>query len=105
MHALAPLAAQAAQAVGLQVLLQPATANAASVLLGIVRPAYHTAFAADGPATLRYRHFFPSADEWEAVRQGESLAGRARPTPLHLLAPAAAAAAAAGASGCSGGPG
>ena len=36
--------------------------------------------SADMPATLRYRHFFPSAEEWEAVRKGESLAGRARPT-------------------------
>jgi hypothetical protein len=51
MQALAPLAAQAAQAAGLQLLLQPATANAASLVLGIVRPAYHTAAAADGPST------------------------------------------------------
>lgn len=34
----------------------------------------------DAPSTLRYRHFLPSAEEWEAVRKGESLAGRARPT-------------------------
>jgi signal peptidase I len=41
----------------------------------------------DGPATLRYRHFFPSAEEWEAVRQGESLAGRARPTRIDDFQP------------------
>jgi len=41
----------------------------------------------DGPATLRYRHFFPSADEWEDVRQGESLAGRARPTRIDDFQP------------------
>lgn len=34
----------------------------------------------DEPVTLRYRHFFATADEWEAVRRGESLAARARPT-------------------------
>ena len=51
MQALAPLAAQAAQAAGLQLLLQPATANAACLVLGVVRPAYYTAAAADGPAT------------------------------------------------------
>ena len=34
----------------------------------------------DAPATLRYRHFFPSAEEWEGVRLGESFVGRARPT-------------------------
>ena len=50
MQALAPLAAQAAQAAGLQLLLQPATANAACLVAGILRPAYHTAAAADAPA-------------------------------------------------------
>jgi signal peptidase I len=34
----------------------------------------------DQPATLRYRHFFATADDWEAVRRGESLAARARPS-------------------------
>ena len=43
--------------------------------------------SADGPATLRYRHFFPSAEEWEAVRKGESLAGRARPTLIDDFQP------------------
>jgi len=50
MQALAPLAAQAAQAAGLQILLQPTTANAAAVVCGLLRPAYHTAAAADAPA-------------------------------------------------------
>ncbi len=36
--------------------------------------------AAGGPAVLRYRHFLPSADEWESLARGESLAGRARAT-------------------------
>jgi len=42
---------------------------------------------ADGPATLRYRHFLPTAEEWEAVRGGESLAGRARPTLIDDFQP------------------
>ena len=41
----------------------------------------------DAPATLRYRHFFPSAEEWEGVRKGESLAGRARPTLIDDFQP------------------
>jgi signal peptidase I len=36
--------------------------------------------SADEAATLRYRHFLPSAEHWEGVRRGESLAGRVRPT-------------------------
>jgi signal peptidase I len=36
--------------------------------------------AGTGPATLRYRHFMPTADEWESIARGESAAGRARPT-------------------------
>jgi len=43
--------------------------------------------AADGPATLRYRHFLPAAEEWEGVRRGESLAGRARPTLIDDFQP------------------
>ena len=43
--------------------------------------------SADVPATLRYQHFFPSAEEWEAVRQGESLAGRGRPTRIDDFQP------------------
>jgi signal peptidase I len=39
------------------------------------------------PATLRYRHFFPSAEEWEDVRKGESLAGRAKPTLIDDFQP------------------
>jgi signal peptidase I len=41
----------------------------------------------DARAVLRYRHFFPSAEEWEGVRQGESLAGRARPTLIDDFQP------------------
>ncbi len=40
------------------------------------------AVACDGPeasATLRYRHFLPTAEEWAALKEGESLAGKARP--------------------------
>jgi len=36
--------------------------------------------AAGGPATLRYRHFFPTAEDWESIERGESLAGRAKAT-------------------------
>jgi signal peptidase I len=43
--------------------------------------------SADGPATLRYQHFFPTAEEWEGVRRGESLAGRARPTRIDDFQP------------------
>ena len=41
----------------------------------------------DTPSTLRYQHFFPSAEDWEDVRQGESLAGRARPTRIDDFQP------------------
>jgi len=37
---------------------------------------------AGGPATLRYRHFLPTPDDWAAVRQGRSFAGRA---PVSLV--------------------
>jgi signal peptidase I len=43
--------------------------------------------SADGPATLRYQHFFPTAEEWEGVRRGESLAGRGRPTRIDDFQP------------------
>ena len=43
--------------------------------------------ATGATATLRYRHFFPSAEQWEAVRKGESLAGRARPTLIDDFQP------------------
>jgi signal peptidase I len=46
-----------------------------------------SAGSAAAAATLRYRHFFPSADEWERVRQGESLAGRGRPTLIDDFQP------------------
>jgi signal peptidase I len=46
-----------------------------------------SAESATGPSTLRYRHFFPSAEEWEGVRQGESLAGLARPTLIDDFQP------------------
>jgi signal peptidase I len=36
--------------------------------------------SADEAATLRYRHFLPSAEHWEGVRRGESLAGRVQPS-------------------------
>jgi signal peptidase I len=36
--------------------------------------------AADEPATLRYRHFLPSAEDWQAALEGESLAARAKPS-------------------------
>ena len=43
--------------------------------------------SADGPATLRYQHFFPTAEEWEGVRRGESRAGRGRPTRIDDFQP------------------
>ena len=43
--------------------------------------------ATGATATLRYQHFFPSAEQWEAVRKGESLAGRARPTLIDDFQP------------------
>ena len=46
-----------------------------------------TARSTDEPATLRYRHYFPSADQWEEVRAGESLADRARPTLIDDFQP------------------
>jgi signal peptidase I len=46
-----------------------------------------TAVSTDTPATLRYRHYFPSADQWEDVRDGESLADRARPTLIDDFQP------------------
>ena len=33
----------------------------------------------EAAATLRYRHFLPTAEEWTALKEGESLAGKARP--------------------------
>ncbi|MFM7292514.1 MAG: signal peptidase I [Planctomycetia bacterium] len=36
--------------------------------------------AAEEPATLRYRHFLPAAEDWEAARKGESLAEHAKPS-------------------------
>jgi len=43
--------------------------------------------SADGPATLRYQHFFPTAEEWEGVRRSESFAGRVRPTRIDDFQP------------------
>jgi len=43
--------------------------------------------AADTPATLRYRHFLPTAEQWEAMRRGESLAKRAQATQVDDFQP------------------
>ena len=43
--------------------------------------------AVDTPATLRFRHFFPTAEDWEAVGRGESLERLARPTLIDDFQP------------------
>ena len=43
--------------------------------------------AGGGPATLRYRHFLPTADDWESVGLGEPLSGRARATLIDDFQP------------------
>ncbi len=36
--------------------------------------------AAGGPATLRYRHFMPAPDDWDAIQGGERVDGELTPT-------------------------
>ena len=46
-----------------------------------------TTAAGAAPATLRYRHFLPGADDWDAVEAGASLAGKAEATVIDDFQP------------------
>jgi len=48
---------------------------------------FTAACGADGTATLRYRHFLPTAEDWDAVQRSEPLAKRPRPTMVDDFQP------------------